>query len=167
MASQLPAFPRTIFTIVEPISLIAGALGPLIDVDWFIGSQIGDTAASSSSTTITTPLASPSENARLVALQLGNTYGLLFLLGVAVLYTTTEIRVVRNYLIALWLADITHVGLTCWILGYERSVDVGSWNATTWGNVGFTIFLCLTRTAYLLGFFGPNRPAVGDLKKKK
>ncbi len=62
-----------------------------MDVDWFIASQIDSSAAS--------PISS--ENARLVALQLGNAYGLLFLVGVAVLYTTSEPRVVRNYLVAL------------------------------------------------------------------
>ncbi|KAI3330687.1 hypothetical protein F4824DRAFT_478058 [Ustulina deusta] len=148
MASQLPSFPRTVFTIIEPLSLIAGCLGPLVDVDWFIASQIDSSAAS--------PISS--ENARLVALQLGNAYGLLFLVGVAVLYTTSEPRVVRNYLVALLIADITHVGLTCWGLGYERAVDVATWNAVTWGNVGFTAFLGLTRTAYLLGLFGPDTP---------
>ncbi|KAI1334699.1 hypothetical protein F5Y15DRAFT_283843 [Xylariaceae sp. FL0016] len=155
MASQLPVFPRTVFTIVEPISLLAGALGPLINTDWFIASQIDQP----------TPIAS-NENARLVALQLGNAYFLLCLLGLAVLYTSTEARVVRAYLLALWLADITHVGTTCWALGYDRTVDFMSWNAVTWGNVGFTVFLCLTRTAYLTGLFSTDKPAVGPVKKR-
>ncbi|KAI5867417.1 hypothetical protein GGS23DRAFT_592731 [Durotheca rogersii] len=155
MASQLPAFPRAVFTVLEPVSLVGGFLGPFVDADWFVASQL--------------PVAAPGydDNARLVALQLGNAYGLLFLLGVAVLYTTTELRVVRNYLVALWIADISHVGVTCWTLGYERAVDVGSWNAVTWGNVGFTTFLCLTRTAYLLGLFGPDRQQAPPATKKK
>jgi len=62
-----------------------------MNADWFIASQIDGPGAQAVS----------SENARLVALQLGNAYGLLFLVGVAVLYTTTELKVVRNYLIAL------------------------------------------------------------------
>lgn len=37
------------------------------------------------------------------------------------------------------IADVTHVGLTCWGLGYERAMDVAAWNAVTWGNVGFTV----------------------------
>ncbi|KAI2610462.1 hypothetical protein GGR54DRAFT_377276 [Hypoxylon sp. NC1633] len=157
MASQLPVFPRTIFTIVEPISLIGGFLGPLLSTDWFIGSQV-DLPSDLSNHAY-------DANARLVAHQLGNTYGLLFLLGVAILYTTTELKVVRNYLVALWMADITHVGLTCWALGYERTLDVASWTAVTWGNVGFTVFLCLTRTAYLLGLFGLDRQAITTSKK--
>ncbi|KAI1635508.1 hypothetical protein F4809DRAFT_613458 [Biscogniauxia mediterranea] len=171
MASQLPAFPRTVFTIIEPISLIAGCLGPFFSADWFIANQIplppapADDAAGAAAAAV----AGPTDNARLVALQLGNAYGLLFMVGVAVLYTTNELRVVRNYLVALWIADIGHVGLTCWLLGYERTLDVGSWNAMTWGNIGATTFLCLTRTAYLLGLFGPDRPAaaVTTVSKKK
>ncbi|KAI1766758.1 hypothetical protein GGR53DRAFT_188685 [Hypoxylon sp. FL1150] len=162
MASQLPAFPRTIFTIVEPLSLIGGFLGPFVDPSWFIAAQLD----APSDITTTTVVNVYDDNARLVALQLGNTYGLLFLLGVAVLYTTTELRVVRNYLVALWIADISHVGVTCWLLGYDRTLDVASWNAVTWGNVGFTAFLCLTRTFYLLGLFGPDRQVVGTSKKK-
>lgn len=79
------------------------------------------------------------DNSRLVALQLGNCYGLLFLAAVAVLYTTTELKVVRNYLIALWIADIGHIAV-CYVgLGFERFVDVASWNSMTWGNVGATV----------------------------
>ncbi|KAI0204119.1 hypothetical protein F4808DRAFT_457220 [Astrocystis sublimbata] len=156
MASQLPAFPRTVFTIIEPVSLIAGCLGPLINADWFIASQIDNAA-----------LPAASENARLVALQLGNAYGLLFLVGVAVLNTTSELKVVRSYLIALLIADVTHVGLTCWGLGYDRAIAIASWNAVTWGNVGFTALLGLTRTAYLLGFFGHNEVATVRASKKE
>ncbi|KAH7037139.1 uncharacterized protein B0I36DRAFT_313407 [Microdochium trichocladiopsis] len=156
MASQLPAVPRAIFTLIEPISLLAGCFGALIDPEWFIKQQIP------ASTTIASKLgsiaASPAESdsARLVALQLGNTYGLVFLIGVGVLYSTSEIKVVRAYLTACLIADVTHVGLTCWGLGYDRTMDFASWSATTWGNIAFTIFLGLTRTAYFLGLFGPN-----------
>lgn len=80
-----------------------------------------------------------SDNSRLVALQLGNAYGLLFLAAVAVLYTTTEPKVVRNYLIALLIADIGHVYVCFHVLGPDRFFAVGEWNATTWGNVGATV----------------------------
>lgn len=141
-----------------------------MDPSWFIKEQTS------------TPSLTVDDNSRLVALQLGNCYGLLFLAAVAVLYTTTELKVVRNYLIALWIADIGHIAV-CYVgLGYERFVDVASWNSMTWGNVGATVsdafwgnqspgsltkfkaFLCLTRTAYLLGFFGPDAP-VPSVKK--
>jgi hypothetical protein len=61
------------------------------------------------------------------------------MLGVAVLYTTTEIKVVRNYLWALWVADLGHIGLTAYLLGYDQFMAVGGWNAMTWGNIGATV----------------------------
>lgn len=79
------------------------------------------------------------DNSRLVALQLGNAYGLLFLVGVAVLYTTVELKVVRNYLVALWIADIGHVAVCYYVMGPERFTDLASWNSMTWGNVGVTV----------------------------
>ncbi|KAK9420904.1 hypothetical protein SUNI508_00995 [Seiridium unicorne] len=154
MASQLPTFPRVVFTIIEPISLIAGAVAPFISPDWFIEEQISTT------TTVT-----HSDNSRLVALQLGNAYGLLFMLGVAVLYTTSELKVVRNYLWALWIADLGHIAFTAYLLGYDRFTAVGEWNAMTWGNVGATAFLCLTRSAYLLGMF--HQDTSGPLRRNK
>lgn len=96
--------------------------------DWFISAQ----------NVSPSPLID-TDNARLVAQQLGNCYGLLALIGLAVLNTSTELAVVRNYLIALWVADITHVAATCYAIGYGRSVSVGEWDAMLWGNVGVTV----------------------------
>ncbi|KAK8061251.1 hypothetical protein PG994_007617 [Apiospora phragmitis] len=154
MTSQLPLFPRTVFTIVEPLSLIAGCAAPLISADWFIEEQIDSPQ-----------LLHHNDNARLVALQLGNAYGLLFMLGVAVLYTTTELKVVRNYLWALWIADIGHIGITAYLLGYEKFISFSDWNAMTWGNIGATAFLFLTRTAYLCGLFGAAPQSPSPIKK--
>jgi hypothetical protein len=75
----------------------------------------------------------------MVALQLGNIYLLLAMVGVAVLYITTEAKVVRNYVIALWLADIGHVAVTCYVMEYEKMVDLSNWNAMAWGNIGLTV----------------------------
>jgi hypothetical protein len=61
------------------------------------------------------------------------------MLGVAVLYTSTELNVVRNYLWALWVADLGHIGLTAYSLGLDRFIAVSEWNAMTWGNVGATV----------------------------
>jgi hypothetical protein len=49
-------------------------------------------------------------------------------------------------------------------MGYERFVDFASYNAMAWGNIGATAFLFLTRTAYLLGIFGPDRVAMTEKK---
>ncbi|KUI73182.1 hypothetical protein VM1G_08867 [Cytospora mali] len=153
MASRLPAFPRFVFTAFEPLSLIAGWAGATLDPSWFVAEQTPS------------PSFSVDDNSRLVALQLGNAYGLLFLVGVAVLYTTVELKVVRNYLVALWIADIGHVAVCYYVLGPDRFTDVGSWNSMTWGNVGATALLCLTRTAYFLGLFGPDGPPSSTSRK--
>ncbi|EXK99143.1 hypothetical protein FOQG_01771 [Fusarium oxysporum f. sp. raphani 54005] len=145
MASSLPTFPRIVFTIIEPISLVAGFAGAVIDPAWFIGEQSPQKNDND---------ASP--NSIIIAWQLGNLYLLLAFIGVAILSTTTENRVVRSYLFALWLADIGHVGFSSYGIGRDRLLNPPQWNAMTWGNVGMTLFLFLTRTAYLTGFFGPD-----------
>ncbi|CAK7206270.1 hypothetical protein SEUCBS139899_009057 [Sporothrix eucalyptigena] len=160
MASRLPTIPRLVFTVVEPISLISGCVPALFATDWFVHEQIADAPSA--------PAMALSDQARIVAQQLGNAYGLLFMVGVAVLYTSTELKVVRNYLVALLIADIGHVGLTIIALGTDRFAAVGEWNAMTWGNVGFTTFLALTRISYLLGLFGSDKPpAVSSSEKRK
>lgn len=40
---------------------------------------------------------------------------------------------------------------------YDRVVDIANWNSMAWGNIGATVVLFLTRTAYLMGLFGPDR----------
>ncbi len=116
---------------------IGGCVPALFLTDWFIAEQFSDPAAAAAAV----PAANANANARLVAQQLGNAYGLLFMVGVAILYTTTELRVVRNYLVALLLADVGHVGLTMAAIGPEQFAAVRAWNAMTWGNVGFTACL--------------------------
>jgi hypothetical protein len=74
-----------------------------------------------------------------VALQLANMYLLAGMIGVAVLSTTAEVKVVRSYLVALWLADIGHVGLTWYGLGTVNLMDVSGWSAVTWGNIAATV----------------------------
>ena len=130
MASQLPAVPRVVFTILEPLSLLAGVAPAVFQPDWFISQQIASHR----------PVVSSEQN-RVVAQQLGNCYFLAFLVAIAVLYSTSEIKVVRSYLVALWIADITHIGITLLGMGYDRSVAVGDWNAMAWGNIGATVRL--------------------------
>ena len=108
---------------------LAGFAPAVFFPDWFISEQVFPAA---------TPIAT-TENSRLVAQQLGNCYGLAFLVGIAVLYTSNELPVVRNYLKALWLADIGHVAITYTVLQHNRFVSVIDWNPMTWGNVGVTV----------------------------
>lgn len=103
---------------------------------------------------VPTPLTPTS---RILTLQLGNVYGLLALIGVAVLYTTTEQRVVRNFVIACAIADVGHLAVTYHVMGHANYVDVGSWNSMAWGNIGVTAFLFVVRVGYLLGLFERKR----------
>lgn len=80
-----------------------------------------------------------SEGAIVVAWQLGNLYLLMAFIGLGILNTTSEVRVVKAYLFALWLGDIGHIGFSAYGLGLERMSDVGQWNAVTSGNVTFTV----------------------------
>lgn len=104
---------------------------------------------------------------KILALQLANMYGLMGMVGIAVLYYTTETRVVRNYLIACAIADVGHVGVTGVGMGWERFVDVGGWNKLAWGNVGVTSFLFVSRCAYLAGLLGGDRVVDGGEKEGK
>ncbi|MCJ1285941.1 hypothetical protein MMC26_005283 [Xylographa opegraphella] len=149
MAATLPPFPRFIFAVLEPISLIAGWVAAYFDPVNFIADQIP-----SSSSEYAVP---SSQSAQVVAMQLGNTYMLLALLGLFILNTTMDSHVVKVYIIALAVADIGHVAPTMCMLGWERSIAVQSWNKMAWGNIGATIFLFVTRVTYLLGLFGKDR----------
>lgn len=114
------------------VSSVGGFLGAVVNPDWFISEQIMPTANTVASALV-------SDNGRLVALQLGNIYLLLAMVGLAVLNSTSELKVVRSYLVALWIADIGHIYVCYYVLGLDRFVDVGNWNSMTWGNVGVTV----------------------------
>lgn len=78
----------------------------------------------------------------------------MFMVGVGVLYSTSEPKVVRNYLVACAIADVGHVYVTYLAMGWDAFVDVQAWNALTWGNIGATAFLLVNRIAYFMGVFG-------------
>ena len=103
MASILPPIPRFVFTILEPVALVAGYLSPMLDPAGFINSQLPLASGS---------VISPTATDRILALQLGNVYGLLAMVGVGVLYATSEIKVVRNFLLACAIADVGHLYVT-------------------------------------------------------
>jgi hypothetical protein len=156
MASHLPALPRVVFTIIEPISLLGGFFGAALQPAWFAAQQIPNGAAP----------ASMSDTSILLSLLTGNLYLLLFFIGVAVFVSTSEVKVVRAYLFALWLGDIGHVGISYLGIPEELRSNPAIWNATVWGNIGFTAFLFTMRTLYFLGLFGRDRPLAGMTKKR-
>lgn len=155
MATILPPIPRFIFTVFEPIALLAGYLSPMLDTTSFVNSQLP-------ATSVTTVL--PTATNRVLALQLGNVYGLLAMVGVGILYATTEAKVVRNFLLACAIADVGHLYVTYAVMGYMDFIDVQGWNSMAWGNIGVTLGLFLTRVLYLTGFWGQDK-VVNSTKK--
>ncbi|KAI9675029.1 MAG: hypothetical protein M1817_001435 [Caeruleum heppii] len=158
MTTILPPIPKFVFMVFEPVSLIAGSLAALLDPPSFTAQQIPPSPLSTSPPVSKPPIPLP-PTSHLVTLQLSNAYLLLCLIGLFVLYSTTESKVVRRYLIALALGDVGHLAVTYSVLGRERYLDWRGWNAMAWGNVGVTTFLFLTRLAYLLGLLGPDQKA--------
>jgi hypothetical protein len=90
----------------------------------------------------------------MAAHQLGNIYLLLGMAGVAVLYSTSEPKVIRNYFITLALGDVGHLYMTYLGRGGEYFFGVAGWNAMSWGNIGATASLPANRPAYFPGPFG-------------
>ena len=158
MASLLPPIPRFVFTVFEPISLVAGFFGPILDTENFVKSQLPSASA--------TPIW-PAATTRILALQLGNVYGLLGMIGVGVLYTTTEPKVVRNFLLACAVADVGHLWATCAVMGQKDFLDVMNWNTMGWGNIGITAGLLVVRTLYLIGALGEDRVVASSKQAMK
>lgn len=79
------------------------------------------------------------------------------MIGIGVLYSTTELKVVRNFLLACAIADIGHLYVTYAVMGWEDYVDLTNWNPLAWGNIGITAGLFVTRVLYLAGAFGEDR----------
>ncbi|UNI24216.1 hypothetical protein JDV02_009982 [Purpureocillium takamizusanense] len=156
MASSLPTLPRVTFTIIEPISLVAGFLGAVTDPAWFVAEQVPQK--------VPDPV---TENSIVLAWQLGNLYLLLGLVGLAILTSTSEVRVVRRYLAALWVGDVGHIAFSCYGLGRDRMMNPAGWNAMAWGNIAMTLFLLTMRSAYFLGAFGPDNIKATVARAKK
>ena len=148
MASILPPIPRFVFTIFEPLSLVAGVFAAVLDTENFVKGQLPSASA--------TPVW-PAASTQVLALQLGNLYGLLGMVGIGVLYFTSEARVVRNYLLACAIADVGHVWATYAVMGQKDFLDVTNWNAIAWGNIGVTMGLLTTRVLYLTGILGEDK----------
>lgn len=112
----------------RPSRRVAGFIGAIRDPEWFIAEQVPQAH----------PIAA-SHNSVVVAQQLGNMYLLMCFTGLAVLMTTSELKVVKSYLVALWLGDVGHIAFTCLAMGQDKMMRPHEWNAMAWGNVGFTV----------------------------
>lgn len=124
---------------METDNSVAGFLGAVYDPAWFVAQQIPQEK----------PLVA-SENSIVLAHQLGNLYLGMCLVGLSLFWSTSEIKVIRSYLVALLIADAGHVGFTWYGMGSERFFDVSGWNAMAWGNLGATVSVS---SSFLFHFF--------------
>jgi len=60
-------------------------------------------------------------------------------------------RIVGAQLMALLIADYTHIIVTALYLPKDMLYDISAWNATTHGNITFVVLLISTRTAWFMG----------------
>ncbi|KAI9888962.1 MAG: hypothetical protein M1814_006079 [Vezdaea aestivalis] len=123
----LPPGVNFIFTIMEPVSLIAGFIGSTPMPSKFLTDSLP-----------TPPILPHSAPALLVTQQLGSCFLLLGLVGLVVLRLSHEPAVVRAYLGALAVGDVVHIGITAAALGKETLFRPGSWNALVSMSLGFT-----------------------------
>lgn len=105
--------------------------------------------------------------AKMAILHLANCYMLLGLISSLVFRAVRDAlphdpvaqeRIVGASLTALAIADLTHVMNTFVALPSSVAYNPSLWNATTHGNITFTIFLFLTRVAWMAGI-GRQKPA--------
>lgn len=119
----------------------------MVDPAWFIAQQIPESVGAGSIWPDAPPaVADPpvaSDEGIMVAWQLGNLYLLMALMGVAILHSTSEVKVVRAYLFVLAVGDVGHVGLTAYGVGWDKFARPHEWNAMTMGNITFTVRMSL------------------------
>jgi hypothetical protein len=117
--------PRSILTVYNSVAGFAGAVA---DTPWFVQQQVPQK--------VPVPV---TENSIVLAWQLGNIYLLLAFVAVALFTSTSEIKVIRRYLVALALGDVGHIGWTAYGLGMERMSKIGEINLMTWANIAPTV----------------------------
>ena len=160
MASSLPLYPRVLFTIIEPIALLAGAIGATYDSSNFVASQLPSTWQKPASYTLT-----PTN--RVIVYQLGNMFGLTGMIALGIFYGTTELKVIRNFLIACAIGDVGHIVAVYTVMGQRDFLAIQDWNTISWGSIGFTVLLFASRILYLFGAFGDGKSARGKRQKSK
>ncbi|KAK6522077.1 hypothetical protein TWF281_002646 [Arthrobotrys megalospora] len=158
MATLLPTVPYWVFCVYEPVSIFAGFAFAILQPEQFVAQQLPDTE-----------LAELTPSGKLIAWQTGNLFGIMAMMGIAILFATTEVAVVKRYLVVLLLGDLGHLMAVWWMMGSYEFFAAHRWSGFTWGNVGMTMFLALTRIGTLVGLFGAIKPqpsTVGKVKGK-
>jgi len=155
MAKDFPAltgFYKLLFLYIEPTSTILPA--PLTwffpGAGWFHSELIPGAAGASVL----------DDRTKMAIFQLANCYFLLGLISSIVFRAVRDAlphdpvaqeRIVGASLLALAIADVTHIAATLAVLPTSITWDPSSWNGTTIGNYPFVVFLVSARIAWFLG----------------
>ncbi|KAG7450765.1 uncharacterized protein BT62DRAFT_1072790 [Guyanagaster necrorhizus] len=106
------------------------------------------------------PLQSLDARSKLAVWQLGNCYLLLGMISTVVFRTIRNAvpkdpqlqeRLVGSLLFCLAVADLSHIFTSFLGIGDGLRYSPAAWNATTHGNITFTMFLFLVRASWFLG----------------
>jgi len=154
----LPGFYQFLFLYFEPVSTISPALMIWLwpGASWFHHQLVPSYESSM-------PLGLLDSRTTLAVWQLGNCYMLLGLISSLVFRAVRDAlrnnpvaqeRIIGSSLTALAIADLTHVLASVAGLPSDVQFKFTSWNATTHGNITFTLFL----------FFRPNCMVPGTRK---
>ncbi|KZW01978.1 hypothetical protein EXIGLDRAFT_637733 [Exidia glandulosa HHB12029] len=147
----LPGFYQLLFLHIEPVSTITPALLTWIfpGAGWFHSELIPGAGGHSVL----------DDRTRMAIYQLGNCYLLLGLISSIVFRAVRDAlptnpvaqeRIVGASLMALAIADVTHIAATLAVLPYEFWLPTG-WNGMTFGNFPFVVFLLSVRLAWFAG----------------
>ncbi|KAG9095562.1 hypothetical protein FS749_010217 [Ceratobasidium sp. UAMH 11750] len=153
----LSGFYKLVFLHLEPVSTMVPAVlcFSFPGATWFYNQLIPGSL----------PESTLNSQTRMAVWQLANCYMLLSLISSLVFRAIRDAlphdlaaqeKIVKANLIALAIADFTHVTTTFVALPHDIASRPDVWNATTHGNITFTIFLFLTRVAWLLHIGRPK-----------
>ena len=129
------------FLYIEPISALTGAYYALFQQQAYLDLTHGD-----SSPKLGIPIST-----QVVLTQLANLYFLFALNEALILRATSDLKVWRNVLFCLLVADIGHL-YSVKAIGSSVYWNVINWNAIDWGNVGFVYVCAALRFAFLFGY---------------
>lgn len=151
--AALPGFYRLMFLHLEPLSTFIPVMSVWIapGIKWFYQEQIPSNTPA--------PLLLD-DRTQMIVMQLVNCYLLLGLLSSIVFRAVRDTlpnnpaaqeRIVGASLLALAIADVTHILATFFGLPENLRYDPLSWNSMTHGNITITGFLFLGRISWFLG----------------
>ncbi|KAI0706211.1 hypothetical protein BC835DRAFT_1260788 [Cytidiella melzeri] len=185
----LTGFYRFLFLYFEPAitALPCLFIWTLPGAAWFHHGLLPDDTPPPSSTVI------PDARTHMTVLQLGNCYLLLGMLSSLVFRAVRDAlpgnpiaqeRILGASLLAMAVADVSTFVGSNWVIRIDVIIAtmvglpedlryaVGSWNATTHGNITFVVFLLVSRTAWFLGigrtsyYYGRSKTTVKTGDKK-